>query len=224
MNVQKSCSCNEYFRPRTMCFRAEPLLFFKGGLVIFGKDIQGASQIFTMPSRCRVRMNFLTLRSTNSAKKEKITQKMHEIRIKAQHPWGHVSHQHHIEVLLRVLLRILLFSSTPVIYVVPSVCELVCKTAALVLSGSNLEKTTHQWASTMPSFPPPVLQSHHTWPRAETFFPFPNSEITDYNAWAQFVNPNNPSWPHTANHKWPVTCSVIIKQFEELFQHPYFLQ
>ena len=33
-------------------------MFLRGALVIFGKYIQGASQIFTMPSRCRVRMNF----------------------------------------------------------------------------------------------------------------------------------------------------------------------
>lgn len=175
MNVQNSCSCNEYFRPRTMCFRAEPLLFFKGEPRDFRQrhprcipnlhnaiPVQGQDEF---PEFTQYELG-------------KITRKMHEIWIKAQHPWGHVSHQHHIEVLLRVLLRILLFFSTPVIYVVPSVCELVCKTAALFLSGSNLEKTTHLWASTMPSFPPPVLQSHHTWPRAETLCPL--SKLRDH--------------------------------------------
>lgn len=125
-----------------------PCFFFKGASWFSAKT----SKVHPKSSQCHPGAGSgwisWVYTSTDSAKK-KNTLKMHEICIKAQHPWGHVSHQHHIEVLLRVLLRILLFFSTPVIYVVPSVCELVCKTAVLVLSGSNLEKTTHQWASTM---------------------------------------------------------------------------
>lgn len=201
----KSCSCNEYFRPRTMCFRAEPLLFFKGGLVIFGKLLPRCIPNLHNAIPVQGQDEFPEFYTRTHSAKKKITRKMHEIWIKAQHPWGHVSHQHHIEVLLRILLRILLFSSTPVIYVVPSVCELVCKTAALILSGSNLEKTTHQWASTMPSFPPPVLQSHHTWPRAETLSKLRDHRLQCMKSKQCIVT------SHTTSNKWPVTSSVIIK-------------
>lgn len=49
MNVQNSCSCNEYFRPRTMCFRAEPLPFFEGGASWFSAK---TSKVHPKSSQC----------------------------------------------------------------------------------------------------------------------------------------------------------------------------
>ena len=145
-------------------------MFLRGALVIFGKYIQGASQIFTMPSRCRVRMNFLSLPSTDSVKKKNHTENAWNLYQGPASLRACIAPASHWSFAPDSVANSPFFQHT-VIYVVPSVCELVCKTAALILSGSNLEKTTHQWASTMPSFPPPVLQSHHTWPRVATFFP-----------------------------------------------------